>query len=364
MEHRTKLSSRISNGVRTHGFTWSVAWLLAAAACGASGSSRIEIVKASVNQDPDLEVVATDDKAGVLTVKVKSSNELVTVNVKDIEDGKPLVIKTKGGTGGRGAEVAVTGGNAGSVRVDATREGPDASAATVEAASDTASVQLRAARDRDGKAVTIDTPGGAVAIARDASGRATITANPNAAGASGATITADGGRRTAEVQSQTGGTVQATPGGVKIEGKRPDGSKGTVKVDNGGVTSERSQAGSGDVTPAFEGLDRRTGKITCTGKQNMRLDHIFLNVPGDDAIVVEGACDVLIRRSHIVSGKTAVVIVGAGDLVIEDSVIDGRSASVSLQGTASASAKGSTFHGRVLRSGISKMQDLGGNTWK
>jgi hypothetical protein len=69
------------------------------AACQSASDSRVQIVKTSIAEDPDLEVVATDEGAGILTVRVKSSNELVTVNVNELKEGEPLVNKTRGAAG-------------------------------------------------------------------------------------------------------------------------------------------------------------------------------------------------------------------------------------------------------------------------
>lgn len=53
--------------------------------------------KLVVQANPELEVVESDDDAGTLTIKNTKTGEVVTMNAKDIEDGK-LVFTTKEGT--------------------------------------------------------------------------------------------------------------------------------------------------------------------------------------------------------------------------------------------------------------------------
>src|SRR5262245_60717402 len=53
--------------------------------------------KLVVQANPDLEVVKSDDDAGTLTIKNTKTGEVVTMNAKDIEDGK-ITFTTKDGT--------------------------------------------------------------------------------------------------------------------------------------------------------------------------------------------------------------------------------------------------------------------------
>ena len=67
-----------------------------------------------VRANPELEVVDSDSKEGTLTIKNIKTGEVVTMNAKDIEDGK-LTVTTKEGTttidgsqSGEGGQVKVT----------------------------------------------------------------------------------------------------------------------------------------------------------------------------------------------------------------------------------------------------------------
>lgn len=50
-----------------------------------------------VRANPDLEIVSTDDKAGTITIRNTKTGEEMTVNAKDLKEGR-LEVKTKDGT--------------------------------------------------------------------------------------------------------------------------------------------------------------------------------------------------------------------------------------------------------------------------
>jgi hypothetical protein len=57
----------------------------------------LAVAEAVVRANPELEVVDSDSKAGTLTIKNTKTGEVITMNAKDIEDGK-LTVTTKEGT--------------------------------------------------------------------------------------------------------------------------------------------------------------------------------------------------------------------------------------------------------------------------
>jgi hypothetical protein len=67
-----------------------------------------------VRANPELEVVDSDSKAGTLTIKNSKTGEVVTMNAKDIEDGK-ITFTTKDGT--TTFDASKNGENGGSVKV-------------------------------------------------------------------------------------------------------------------------------------------------------------------------------------------------------------------------------------------------------
>jgi hypothetical protein len=74
----------------------------------------LAVAEAIVRANPELEVVDSDSKAGTLTIKNTKTGEVITMNAKDIQDGK-LTVTTKEGTttfdgsqSGEGGEMKVT----------------------------------------------------------------------------------------------------------------------------------------------------------------------------------------------------------------------------------------------------------------
>lgn len=74
----------------------------------------LAVAEAVVRANPELEVVDSDSKAGTLTIKNTKTGEVVTMNAKDVENGK-ITFTTKDGTttfdgsqSGEGGSVKVT----------------------------------------------------------------------------------------------------------------------------------------------------------------------------------------------------------------------------------------------------------------
>jgi hypothetical protein len=310
------------------------------AACQSASDSRVQIVKTSIAEDPDLEVVATDEGAGILTVRVKSSNELVTVNVNELKEGEPLVIKTRG-AGGQSAAVTVQGQGSG---VTVATSGADSSAPAAATGAAGAAVTLEAERgERRG---SVGVSGGAGNAAVSLQGKSGKTLDIGVAqGVAGAAREVAVAAQAERPAAERGVTAAAGDQTVAITGR--DGKRLEIAVE-----------------PALPNLRPRRGPITCSGRDNLRLEGLFIDVPDDNALVIEGGCDVVIVHSHIASGRTAIVAMGSGDIEIEDSVIEGRQASMSLSGSADAAAANTTFVGRLQRSGQAKFADRGGNVWK
>jgi len=57
----------------------------------------LTLAELAVRANPDVDLVSTDEEAGTITVKVKKTGEVMTLNAKDIENGH-FEIKTKDGT--------------------------------------------------------------------------------------------------------------------------------------------------------------------------------------------------------------------------------------------------------------------------
>jgi hypothetical protein len=57
----------------------------------------LTLAELAVRANPDVDLVSTDEEAGTITVKVKKTGEVMTLNAKDIENGH-FEIKSKDGT--------------------------------------------------------------------------------------------------------------------------------------------------------------------------------------------------------------------------------------------------------------------------
>jgi hypothetical protein len=103
------------------------------------------------------------------------------------------------------------------------------------------------------------------------------------------------------------------------------------------------------------------GPVHCSGGQRMRLENIYISVPGT-AVAVSGGCDLKIHHSQIL-GEIAVAVSGGGDVDVHDSFIQGR-ISFALSGGADVNIGHSTIRGPVQRSGGARLNDRGNNLWQ
>jgi hypothetical protein len=140
--------------------------LTAAAVCAAvvlaGGQSSTEAVRVAINKDADLNVVSVDDKAGTLTVLVKSTGERVVVKAADVKDGT-LQIRTRGRSRSirvvaDGQAVSVTPRAGGGVTVNADGQ-------TVTVGKSPGGVTVNA----DGQSVTVGSTGTAARSSRSSS---------------------------------------------------------------------------------------------------------------------------------------------------------------------------------------------------
>jgi hypothetical protein len=75
-------------GVAAGGFLWWGAKKVKNIAEEAQDNPSLMAVKMITAADPDLELVSTDEAAGKVTIKKKSTGEVVTVDLEDVKDGK------------------------------------------------------------------------------------------------------------------------------------------------------------------------------------------------------------------------------------------------------------------------------------
>jgi hypothetical protein len=304
----------------------SCVWLLASTIGCSADRSRdpVEIAQIAVRANPSLELIATDDRQGVLTVRVKRSGQILTVRASDVTAG----------TAFRDLESS-TGAPSGS---SVSGSSPSMSGSPVPRSSGAASkTDATSAGHRD---IVQETPGGVRVVTDSATGRVSITTPTARVVAGGAPLTA--------------GTGQSLP---------PEAREARSQRE---ATSEReARSEKGDEAGAHideSRLERRTRGVVCVGSQGVQLDGVLLRVE-DAAIQVTGPCKISIRNSHIV-GEIAVQMTGSGVITIDNSIIEGRSAAFQLAGDAVVEVRASTVRGAVQSVQNAKVRDQGGNLWK
>ena len=298
------------------------------AGCGAKGDKgSLEAAKAAIAADPDLEIVATDEANGVITVRIKSSGQITVVKASDLKPGVALVVKPAAPAAPPAAEAAAP----------AATSRP---AASVSVQGGNAGVSVKGGGGAQGSVQA--SSGGGIEM-KDASGSITLK---------------DG-----KIQARQGGQgVTLDASGVTLN---PDGSVslggGAVKVGGGG--SAGGAAAGGGTTAARE-KTKRTSPVFCRAASEVRLDNVFLDVAGGDAINAEGGCTLWIRHSHVSAGGWGLIVQGGATIIIEDSLIEGRTGSMNIQDGGEVSSLASTFRGRFTRRPEAEFKDKGGNNFQ
>jgi hypothetical protein len=299
------------------------------AGCGAKGDKgNLEAAKAAIAADPDLEIMATDEANGVITVRIKSTGQLTVVKAADLKPGVALVVKPP-------AAAAPAAADAG-----AARPVPSDGRASLTVTGNTGGVTVKGGGAQGGGSVEAgSTAGGGVQV-KDAAG---------------AQITMKDGR----IQARQGGQSVALDGsGVTLN------ADGTVTLGAGGAKVAPRQPPAGGRTAAADNKTRRTSPVFCRAASEVRLDNVFLDVAGGDAINAEGGCTLWIRHSQVSAGGWGLIVQGGATIVIENSVIEGRSGSMSIQDGGEVSSLSSTFRGRFARRPEAEFTDKGGNSFQ
>lgn len=355
--------------------TWALvllAGLGAACSQAPAGKSDLEVAQVAIRANPALELVATDEGQGVLTVRVRSTGQLVTVKAADVNAGTAFTaIALDGGatvttapaaqaaTGGATADVRVDT-PAGSVTVTREQGAPSAPAEPAAAASTsgagigvtaerrgaatdyeadrrasvgTGGVGVTAQRSGDDKNVRINTPVGTITAQRDAAGNARVTT------------------------PQTTVTRQGATSQVSVPG-----SGVTVTKDAATQTNTATVAAGGWVSVASAGQRLRTAANTCRQGEVATIANANFEINGT-AVVVETGCVLTIRGSRIAGGDTAIVVKMGGSLTLEGSTVEGRRTAIQFDMGSTGAVRGSTIFGRVAKANGATVTEQG-NTYK
>jgi hypothetical protein len=296
---------------------------LLAAGCSSRASDPMEVASVAVRANPSLELVAADEKQGVLTVRVKRTGQVLVVKASDVTAGTAFRDLDSGGTTAQAQppapaptqSVAVSG-DAGRVAVSAS-QGAAAQDQQVAVKSATGAVSVKSG----GRGVSVQAPGRGVSIGLDGAGGISVARSSAPAAATS--------RPSAPAAASQPSPPAASSGGATIDDSR---------------------------------LERRTRQIVCHD-DSMKLDGVLIKLD-DVAVVVTGDCDLKIVNSHITGSSTAIHADSNATVSIVNSIVEGSTAAVSLSGNATLSAKSSTVRGRVLRTQNTEVHDQGGNVWK
>jgi hypothetical protein len=282
------------------------AMLLLAAAllvtgCQQEAVREIDWAKAALSRNPNFEILATDETAGVFTVRDTASGDVSTLKLSDLV-AAPLPART-------GPQPAVP-------------------------AAEPAAVESPDAREDPGDAT----------LAADQTTE-TIEAAPAETGP--ALAEGPGYRITRATGSKPEPAAQATleGPGYKIE-RQPSGA--AQRTDS----ADASQPSN---------VVRRTDPIICQGDRLMHIDGETIEFTGD-AVIAERGCDLYISNARIRAGGVG-IIARQARVHIVNSTIGGSRGSYEVSDGAEIYVARSTFTGVGRRFEGGSMTDLGGNSY-
>jgi len=294
--------------------------LVLASACAKQESAReIDWAKSALARNPAYEIVATDESAGVFTVRDTATGSIQTLRLEDLI-AAPLPPKVV-------AAVAPTPPAAEPVEAPTV---PDDEASTLASP------------------LPVDTPN----VAQATPG-ATLVEGPGYSISRAAISKAD-------IASAEDPKPQSAP--ATLEGPGYSISRGAIS--RGGTASE--QSASRENAPAPEQLadnvERRTDPIVCQGDRLMRIDGETIEFTGD-AVIAEKGCDLYISNAIIRAGGVGIIARQARVHIVNSSIGGTRGSYEASQGAEIYVAR-STFTGVGRRFDSATMNDLGDNTYQ
>jgi hypothetical protein len=275
--------------------------MLALAACGKQERVReIDWAKAALARNPAFEIVATDESAGVFTVRDTASGTMRTLRLEELI-ATPLPPKATA----QPAPAATP-----PVEAEPLPAPAEAPAQPGEAASQTTET-LAAARDASGPAL-VEGPGYSISRAE----------------------------------------------------ARPDTPPPTLEGPGYSITRESpaTPRDAGDAPALASNVERRTDPIVCQGDRLMRIDGQSIEFAGD-AVIAENGCDLYISNARIRAGGVG-IIARQARVHIVNSTIGGSQASYEASEGAKIYVASSTFTGVGRRFDTAEMNDLGGNEYQ
>jgi hypothetical protein len=272
------------------------------AACGKQERVReIDWAKAALARNPAFEIVATDETAGVFTVRDTTSGVVRTLRLEDLI-ATPLPPKVS-------AQPAAPTAPAPAVEAE-----PAPAAAPAEPGEEAQTTEVLAAtREASGTALA-EGPGYSIARADTAASASPAAPPPN------------------------------------IEGPGYS------------ITREASAPGAPAPPAAASNVEKRTDPIVCQGDRLMRIDGETIEFSGD-AVIAEKGCDLYISNARIRAGGVG-IIARQARVHIVNSTIGGSLGSYEASEGAQIYVARSTFTGVGRRFDTAEMNDLGGNQYQ
>lgn len=284
-------------------------------ACSGRGDDPVSVAQVAVKANPSLELVATDERQGVLTVKVKRTGQILTVHASDVVAG--TAFKDLDAAAPSSSTVSAMPSDP---AVAVTQSGRTTTVTTGRVSTGGAADGVSVAQDPSG-ALTVRTPGGTISVGSSANTAALAPRAP-----------------AATAQSSSPGTQTAPPA-----------RSGASPSDEPGAHIDESR------------LERRTRPVSCVGLNEVRLENVMLRVD-EVAVQAAGGCNIRITNSHI-AGRVALEAAGNTSFTIENSIIEGQIA-IEAAGSARLSVKSSTVRGGVQKMQNATVRDLGQNLWR
>ena len=276
--------------------------LLALAACQEGGDQRasqeMAWAQAALERNPNVEIVATDLREGVFTLRDRRTDQVLTVKPGELAAAPLAQLATPA--------LAPAG------------EVPDGPTAAVESSAPDTTAPDTATQD----ATTQDEP--------ERRGEAVSAAEPADAAQSAA-----GEKRY---------TIERVDGRVTVSGP------GLSIVSGGSAPPVSAKDAPGQ---------RTVDPIICEGRRMMHLDDRDIYVEGD-AITVRGGCELFLTNSRIVAAGTGVVV-HDGVVHIANSYVEGANGSFDAAADARLFLRDSTLRGLSRRDSRAMIQDQGGN---
>ena len=283
---------------------YSLICALLLAACGRQAApDQLQWAETALGRNPTLEVLASDARAGVITIRIKSTGEVRAVKLSELAAAPLSQLEAT-------PPVAIASGNASPSQ-------PASSTAAPEQAGPAAALTERAAAPLE---------------------QAPQSAEPSAVPPPASVQTASA------VPSYT---VERANGRVRVSGPGVS------------IVAEKAAASDNSGSPP---ASHRGLPIVCQGRKSMHVDLRTIEVDGD-AVMASGGCDLYITNSRL-TGTGAGIVIRDAIVHIDNSMVSGSTASIDADGGARLYTRGTTYHGLLRRSEQAQINDQGGNEWK